>query len=44
VLVAKRSQGDIWDYRRMRNVYSVREEMLQSSEPAPLSRRRVRGR
>jgi len=44
VLVAKRPQGDIWDYRRMRNVYSVREEMLQSSEPATLSRRRVRHR
>jgi hypothetical protein len=46
VLVSKRPQGDIFDYRRMRNVYSVRDEILQSSQTSPArpSRRRARGR
>jgi len=34
VSVSKRSQGDIFDYRRLRNAYWVNEEKLQGAEPA----------
>lgn len=42
VSVSKRSQGDIFDYRRLRNAYWVNEEQFQGAEPT--SNRTKRGR
>jgi hypothetical protein len=38
VTVSRRTQGDIFDYQRMRNAYWVHEDMLHSSE-SPLRKR-----
>lgn len=42
VTVSRRTQGDIFDYQRMRNAYWVREDMLHSPESHPTGRARRR--
>ena len=44
VTVSRRSQGDIFDYQRMRNAYWVHEDMLRSPDNAAGGRRRRRPR
>jgi hypothetical protein len=44
ITVSRRTQGDIFDYQRMRNAYWVHEDMLHSSESSPGRRPRRRPR
>jgi hypothetical protein len=44
VTVARRTQGDIFDYQRMRNAYWVHEDMLRGSDNPSSGRRRRRPR
>jgi hypothetical protein len=44
VTVSRRSQGEIFDYQRMRNAYWVHEDMLRSPDNPAGGRRRRRSR